>query len=295
MGKIIKKQVERYIELLKQCQQFKHWSKTALSKLFYNWKREKLIKNQVLYKQGDACSRIFVVVDGEFQQTITEEVKKPAAFQHRAYTGPEDIREKVFSVQEGIMKVAHRYNQAHVAIIGKGVMMGDEDAVALQGYSKTTKCLSRQAEVLAMSVTDFLQRVRHNEETWNFVQSRAQEKFKFDFKASHLNKKMKFKQVKRNTGVIIPELDVVKPSDFFKLSFGGERIPYRKMNRIMNRMREAPLLLEDEMKGPEVLLDERVEEKTDERKAEKIERPKFTEKVVEFNADKLIGRVSSTF
>ena len=66
---------------------------------------------------------------------------------------------------------------------------------------------------------------------------------------------MKFKQVKRNKGIIIPELDVVKPGDFFNVSFGGERIPYRKMNRIMNRMRGAPLLLEDEMKGPEQLLD----------------------------------------
>lgn len=68
------------------------------------------------------------------------------------------------------MNVPHIYNQANVAIIGKGVMMGDEDAVALQGYSKTTRCLSQTAEVLCMNVTDFIQRVRHNEETWNFVQ-----------------------------------------------------------------------------------------------------------------------------
>lgn len=58
--------MERYIELLKQCQQFKNWSKTALSKLFYSWKRENLIKNQILYKQNDPCSRIYVIVEGEF-------------------------------------------------------------------------------------------------------------------------------------------------------------------------------------------------------------------------------------
>lgn len=70
---------------------------------------------------------------------------------------------------------------------------------------------------------------------------------------------MKFKKVKRNKGVIIPELDIVDPSDFFKMSFGGERVPYRKMNRIMNRMRDAPLLIEDEMRGPEVLLNQKTE------------------------------------
>ena len=148
----------------------------------------------------------------------------------------------------------HTYNQAHVSIIGKGVMMADEDAVALQPYSKTTRVNSQTAEVLSMTVTDFIQRVRHNEETWNFIQARSQIKFKFDYESSQLNKKMKFKRVKRNKGIIIPQLDLVKPSDFFNFSFGGERVPYRKMNRIMNRMRDAPLMIEDEMKGPEDLL-----------------------------------------
>tara|TARA_B110000285_G_C15021067_1_gene561591 strand:- start:623 stop:931 length:309 start_codon:yes stop_codon:yes gene_type:complete len=102
------------------------------------------------------------------------------------------------------MNMKHTYNQAHVAIIGRGVMMADEDAVALQPYSKTTRVNSQTAEVLSMTVTDFIQRVRHNEETWNFIQARSQIKFKFDYESSQLNKKMKFKRVKRNKGIIIP-------------------------------------------------------------------------------------------
>ena len=74
---------------------------------------------------------------------------------------------------------------------------------------------------------------------------------------------MKFKRIKRNKGIIIPEQDLVKPSDFFNLSFSGERVPHRKLNRIMNRMRGAPLEIEDEMKGPEVFINETKENKDD--------------------------------
>lgn len=96
-------------------------------------------------------------------------MKKPKIFPHKAYTGPEQNRDQILSITEGVKNMHRTYNQAHVAILGKGVMMADEDAAALQPYSKTARVYSQSAEVLSMTMTDFIQRVRHNEETWNFI------------------------------------------------------------------------------------------------------------------------------
>jgi hypothetical protein len=56
-----------------------------------------------------------------------------------------------------------------VSISSSGAMLGDEDAMALQNYSKTAKCLSMTADVLYMDVTDFFQRIKFNEETWEYL------------------------------------------------------------------------------------------------------------------------------
>ena len=71
--------------------------------------------------------------------------------------------------------------------MSKGMMMGDDDAAAMQKYSKTVRCLSRKAEVFEMVLTDFLQRVKHNDETWNFIQEKSLAKFEFESKMSFIN------------------------------------------------------------------------------------------------------------
>jgi hypothetical protein len=54
-----------------------------------------------------------------------------------------------------------------------------------------------------------------------------------------MSEKMKFKKSKKS-GVIIPKDDIIKNSNFFEMNFGGGMIPHRKLERVMNRLRDAP-------------------------------------------------------
>ena len=74
IGKILKKKMEKLIVFMKSCPEFKNWSKTALSKLFYYWKQEKFVKDQVVYKQGTKCDKVFLVISGSFVQEIGEDI-----------------------------------------------------------------------------------------------------------------------------------------------------------------------------------------------------------------------------
>ena len=95
-------------------------------------------------------------------------------------------------------------------------------------------------------MSDFFQRIKFNEETWEFLQKSARLKFLHDKKVTLVSEKMKFKKVKKNAGVIIPKDDIIKPNDFFDLNFSGGPIPHRKLDRVMNRLRNA-LLDENEV------------------------------------------------
>ena len=55
-----------------------------------------------------------------------------------------------------------------------------------------------------------------------------------------MSNKMKYKKEKKNNA-IIPQNDVIKTKDFFDQNFGGAYIPKRKLDRVMNRLRNAPI------------------------------------------------------
>ena len=118
------------------------------------------------------------------------------------------------------------------------MMMGVEDASIMQNYSKSLKCRSQKGVLLVMSVQDFQQRVKTNEETWKIIKSRAISKFAYDEKVTRMSKNMKYKprKMKRNTHVA--EHDVIKPNDFANISFGGTAIPSTKVDRVIFRLRK---------------------------------------------------------
>ena len=53
--------------------------------------------------------------------------------------------------------------------MGKGNMIGEEDATAMRNYTTSVKCVSMEGEVLAIKTIDFYQRVKTNDETWNYI------------------------------------------------------------------------------------------------------------------------------
>ena len=55
------------VDFLKNMPQFKHWSKNALSKLTYYFERIQYLRNQIVFKEGDQCLKVYIVFDGEFE------------------------------------------------------------------------------------------------------------------------------------------------------------------------------------------------------------------------------------
>lgn len=44
--------------------------------------------------------------------------------------------------------------------------MGEEDAICLRNFSKNVTCKSHEGELLVMTIQDFFQRVKPNDESW---------------------------------------------------------------------------------------------------------------------------------
>jgi len=97
-------------------------------------------------------------------------------------------------------------------------------------------------------LTDFIQRVKFNEDTWDMIQNRANDKFDNDDIVAKLSKKMKFKKQKKKTSNI-PDHDKIQPQDFFNVSYCGAWIPERKITRVINRLRKGA---EDQTKAIDV-------------------------------------------
>jgi CRP-like cAMP-binding protein len=71
---------------------FNHWTKNALSRLTYYLPKRIFYRNQMVFKEGEFCEYVFVVLEGEFE--ITKRVKQDVEKQERLnfYIGP--IKEK---------------------------------------------------------------------------------------------------------------------------------------------------------------------------------------------------------
>ena len=55
---------------------FSKWTKNALAKLSYFFEKKCYRTNQVVYKEGDLCTHVFLIYKGEFQ--VTRNVKSAA-------------------------------------------------------------------------------------------------------------------------------------------------------------------------------------------------------------------------
>ena len=45
---------------------------------------------------------------------------------------------------------------SHAALLNKGMMLGDEDALEMKNYSKSARCMSQRGYVYVVNSSDFL-------------------------------------------------------------------------------------------------------------------------------------------
>lgn len=56
-----------------------------------------------------------------------------------------------------------------MTIIGRGSLLGDEDAAKMRTHTTTVKCESQTAEIMEIQLIDFHARVKPNEDTWRYI------------------------------------------------------------------------------------------------------------------------------
>ena len=122
------------------------------------------------------------------------------------------------------------------SIFGTGSILAAEDAVLMQKYSKSVKCLSQKGILLTWELSNFLQIKFNNLDTWKMLTEKSQSKLAYENNISHLTKEMKYPEKLKGDNKGIPEYSIIKPNDFFAQSFEGMQIPKNKINRVINRI-----------------------------------------------------------
>ena len=60
--------------------------------------------------------------------------------------------------------------------MGKGNMIGEEDAVVMRNYTTTVRCVTYEGELLAIKTIDFYQRVKTNDDSWYYIKKTSKQK-----------------------------------------------------------------------------------------------------------------------
>ena len=113
-------------------------------------------------------------------------------------------------------------------------MIGEDDAYYGQKYSKSVKCISQNGELLALNISDFLSRVKYNDETARMIQKTTNVKLFQESRVMLMNQKMK--TMKAFDLLKQAGHDKISPMAYVKQSFWGEPISENKIERTMNRI-----------------------------------------------------------
>ncbi|CAG9331801.1 CNBD2_16 [Blepharisma stoltei] len=158
LGKSETIRLDEMIGFFQTMPMFKNWGKKAIGRLTYFFKDKSLVRNDILYKQGDESEYVYIVKQG------TLELIKEISLIHQ---------EKSPSYHEsGHLRIepsfSPRRHRARVALLEVGEMIGDEEALTDSAMHFTCKCFSSVAEILCIPKKEFIARIRH-EDTLNFL------------------------------------------------------------------------------------------------------------------------------
>lgn len=55
------------IKFLQSIPFFKQWTKNSVAKFSYYFEKKKYIRNQPVYREGELCTHVYLVLAGEFE------------------------------------------------------------------------------------------------------------------------------------------------------------------------------------------------------------------------------------
>lgn len=157
LGNFTNKRFDEMTEFLKKLPIFNGWSMNSLVRLSYLFKIIKFKRNQRLFREGDPADSVFIVKSGEFE--LTKEII--------INSSPHIVIGKIGRPLITTRKQKH-FLQGKLSIVSLGVMIGDDDVMNGDFFTKTCTCYSTFAEILKISAIEFKKRIR-NEESLNVL------------------------------------------------------------------------------------------------------------------------------
>lgn len=158
IGRAEEKILDKQIDFLKGITFFSKWSKRKLEKLNYYFSTKKYSRKQVVYHHGSESNFVYIVKSGEFELT------KPLLIE----------KDKTFTVK--------------IALLGRGEMFGEEEAVLRVPNSNTCTCYSSVGELLMVSSDNFLLKFYSKPD----IQDDISRKIKYEIRENRVNEFKKF-------------------------------------------------------------------------------------------------------
>lgn len=182
LGSFTNKQFDELTKFLKGLPLFASWSLSTLFRLNYLFVLLKFKRGQKVFSEGEAAEFVYIVKKGEFEMTKDILVKSPVHVMIGHHGRP--LRPT---------KRLQAHLQGKISIVAHGEIVGDDDAMTGETYSKSCTCYSTTAEVLQIPAIEFKRRIRSEDSLNILAQKQA-------FRNSHFTSATKIlKEIKTPT------------------------------------------------------------------------------------------------
>eukprot|EP00347_Sterkiella_histriomuscorum_P019194 403342576 len=195
LQKIELKKMQKIIDFLHQLPFFRVWTKTSLSKLHYSFEEKAFTRNQVVYREGDESSMVYIIKSGEFEVTKKFMKQETQEIDVQKFLGPRSEQQTIDntksnekdkdkngrdnsqqkakkSIQSSNIQLASRLRNTEtfkILLLGPGQMFGEDDVVHERPYTQTIICRSNTGIVFAMKSQEFFRKLKPNEDCWKII------------------------------------------------------------------------------------------------------------------------------
>jgi CRP-like cAMP-binding protein len=157
LGTFTNKQFDELTKFLKSLPLFAGWSLSTLFRLNYLFVLVKFKRGQKVFTEGDNAEFVYIVKKGEFEISKDILLKTPVHVVIGHHGRPLKPTKK-----------APAHLQGKMSIVTVGEIVGDDDVLCRETYSKTCTCYSTSAEVLQIPAGEFKRRIR-SEDSLNIL------------------------------------------------------------------------------------------------------------------------------
>lgn len=173
IAKFVRDKRNNTVNFLQSLPVFANTTKGSLGKLTYNFREKEYVRGQIVYKEGDEATEIFLITEGEF--VLQKKIK--VADGRKKYEKEEEPYSKNSEVRKHRAKGLYKQlvQRGDVAKFGTGELFGIEE----NGNSRKFTCICNctKAKVLVILKSDFTRRFK-GDDIFQYIDQRNLEKKK---------------------------------------------------------------------------------------------------------------------